>query len=163
MITQKTIDQLVKGVLEELNSQGYSQVSIRRYSRSYQSLMEYTNRQGITHYSEGVGLKYLNDQYGFELEGFFGSVPKPVNETLHHLLVLWNYQQYSSVTWVTVGKKKAFTCPENYKDEYESFQKFCELKKYTPPRASGHLKSGQELSFVYGKPSCTKLKRYFTR
>jgi site-specific recombinase XerD len=131
MITQKTIDQLVKEVLEELNSQGYSQCSIQKYSRSYQSLMEYTNSQGITHYSEGVGLNYLNNQYGFKLEGFFGSVPKPVSETLHHLLILWNYQQYSSVTWVTRGKKKAFTCPENYKDEYESFQKFCGLKKYT--------------------------------
>jgi hypothetical protein len=48
MSTQKTIDQLVKGVLEELNSQGYSQGSIQRYSRSYQRLMEYTNSQGIT-------------------------------------------------------------------------------------------------------------------
>jgi len=27
MITQKTIDQLVKGVIEELNSQGYSKGS----------------------------------------------------------------------------------------------------------------------------------------
>jgi integrase/recombinase XerD len=131
MMTQKTIDQLVKEVLEELNSQGYSQDSIQRYSRSYQSLMEYTHSQGITQYSEGVGLNYLNDQYGFVLEGFFGSLPKPVSETLHHLLILWHYQQYASVTWVTRGKKKAFTCPEKYKAEYESFQKYCGLKKYT--------------------------------
>jgi integrase len=65
------------------------------------------------------------------LEGFFGTLPKLVSETLHHLLILWHYQQYSSVTFVTRGKKKAFTCPKNFKDEYESFQKFCKLKKYT--------------------------------
>jgi site-specific recombinase XerD len=131
MITQKTIDQLVKGVIEELNSQGYSKGSIQRYSASYKSLMEYTDSQRITNYSEAVGLNYLTHQHGFVLEGFFGSLPKPVSETLHHLLILWHYQQYSTVTFVTRGKKKAFTCPENYKDEYESFQKLCRLKKYT--------------------------------
>ena len=131
MMTQKNIDQLVQGVLEELNHQGYAQGSIQSYARSYQRLVAYTNRQGITQYNEGVGLEYVNDQYGFELEGFFGSVPKPVNETLRHLFILWHYQQYSSVTGVIRSKKKAFTCPENYKDEYESFQKYCRLKKYT--------------------------------
>jgi integrase/recombinase XerD len=89
------------------------------------------NSQGITSYSEAVGLDYINHQHGYVLEGFFGSLPKPVSETLHHLLILWHYQQYSCVMFVTRGQKKAFTCPGDYKDEYESFQKYCKLKKYT--------------------------------
>lgn len=132
MMTQKTIEQLVKGVLEELNRQGYSKGTIQRYARSYHRLLAYTHRQGITHYHEGVGIKYISDEYGFELEGFFGSVPASVSETLRHLLILWHYQQYSSVTGVIRSQKKAFTCPEKYQAEYEAFQKYCRLKKYTP-------------------------------
>jgi hypothetical protein len=42
MMTQKTIDQLVQGVLEELNRQGYAPGSIQSYARSYQRLVAYT-------------------------------------------------------------------------------------------------------------------------
>jgi integrase/recombinase XerD len=131
MMTQKTIHQSVAEVLEELKKQGYSQNCVQRYSSSYRGLLAYTDSQGITSYSEVVGLDYMNHQYGYKLEGFFGTLPKPVSETLHHLLILWHYQQYSSVTFITRGKKKAFTCPDHFKNEYAAFLAFCKLKKYT--------------------------------
>lgn len=145
MVTQKAINQLVMEVLEELKKQGYSQGSIQRYSASYRGLLAYTISRGITGYSEAVGLDYMNHQYGFELSGFFGTLPKPVSETLHHLLILWHYQQYASITFITRGKKKAFTCPSHFKDEYEAFLAFCKLKKYTVlglPAILNHVKNG---------------------
>jgi site-specific recombinase XerD len=131
MITQKTIRQLTKEVLEELKKQGYTKGSIQKYAASYKRLMGYTDSQGITTYSESVGLNYLNHEYGYKLEGFFGTLPKPVSETLHHLLILWHYQKYATVSFITRRKKKAFRCPENYKDEYDAFLEFCKLKQYS--------------------------------
>lgn len=131
MITQKTIHQLVEEVLDELKEQRYSKGCIQRYATSYQGLLTYTDSHDITVYSEAVGLEYMNCQFGFKLEGFFGTLPKPVSETLHHLLILWHYQQYSTVTFITRGKKKEFICPSEFKDGYETFLEFCKLKKYT--------------------------------
>ena len=123
MITQKTIHQLTKEVLEELKKHGYTKGSIQKYAASYKRLMGYTDSQGITTYSETVGLNFLNHEYGYKLEGFFG--------TLHHLLILWHYQKYSTVSFITRSKKKAFSCTENYKDEYDAFLEFCKLKQYS--------------------------------
>jgi len=131
MNTENSIRKMTEEVLDELKSQGYSKNCIQRYAASYRGLLVYTNSHGISKYSEAVGLDYMHDQFGFKLEGFFGNLPRPVSETLHHLLVLWHYQHYSTVEFITRGQKKAFQCPEDYQKEYEAFLAHCSRKKYT--------------------------------
>ncbi|NLI11914.1 tyrosine-type recombinase/integrase [Pelotomaculum propionicicum] len=123
MDTEKNIRKMIEQVLDELKSQGYSKNCIQRYVASYRGLLAYADGHGISEYSEAVGLDYMFDQFGYKLEGFFGNLPQPVSNTLHHLLVLWHYQHYSTVEFITRGQKKAFQCPENYQKEYEAFHK----------------------------------------
>ena len=105
---KKTIRQLADEVLEQLKQQGYSKNCIQRYKSTYLNLLAYTAENGITEYSEAVGLSYMEAQYGFKLEGFFGSIPKKASESLHHLMILWHYQRYQTVEFITRGKKKHF-------------------------------------------------------
>lgn len=70
----------------------------------------------------------MDFQFGFKLEGFFGTLPRNVSMTLHNLLLLWHYQQYETVEFITRGKKKPFTCPECYQKEYNAFLVYCKQK-----------------------------------
>lgn len=131
MIIEKNIHQLIQEVLDHMKELRYSKGSIRAYTESYQGLLVYTDSQDINEYSEAVGLEYMNYQFGFKLEGFFGKLPKPISDTLHHLLILWHYQQYSTVSFIKRAKKKEFICPLKFKEGYQDFLQFCKLKKYT--------------------------------
>lgn len=131
MKSEQTMERMIEEVLSELDSQGYSKNCIQRYAASYRGLLAYTDSHGIGEYSEAVGLDFMHDQFGFKLDGFYGNLPKHVSETLHHLLVLWHYQHYSTVEFITRGRKKAFQCPERYRVEYETFLVYCDRKQYT--------------------------------
>ena len=128
---KKTVQQLVDGVLEQLKQQDYSKTCIQRYKSTYLGLLAYTAKYRIVEYTEAVGLNYMEAQYGFKLEGFFGLLPKNASESLHHLMILWYYQQYQTVKFITRGKKKAFACPTQFKEEYDAFLDYCAQKKYT--------------------------------
>ena len=131
MDAKKPIQQLAKDVLEQLKVQGYTRGAIREYEVSYLKLLAYANENKIDEYSEAVALDFMDSKFGFKLEGFFGTLPQNVTSTLHHLLILWHYQQYGTVEFITRGKKKPFTCPECFQKEYRAFLVYCEQKKYT--------------------------------
>ena len=113
MDDKKTIQQLADEVLEQLKQQGYSKNCIQTYKSTYIGLLAYTTENGITEYSEAMGLSYMEAQYGFKLEGFFGSIPKNASKSLHHLMILWHYQQYQTVEFITRGKKRHFPVRRN--------------------------------------------------
>jgi site-specific recombinase XerD len=131
MDAKKSIQQLAEEVLRELKKEGYSQYTVKEYHASYMKLLAYADDHRITEYSEAVGLDFMDSQYGFKLEGFFGMLPNNVTMKLHHLLLLWHYQQYGTVEFITRGQKKPFKCPEFYQKEYNAFLVYCEQKKYT--------------------------------
>ncbi|HUW64170.1 MAG TPA: hypothetical protein VMW83_05665 [Spirochaetia bacterium] len=58
MNTKKSIQQLVKGVPDELKAQGYSPGTIKGYDASYMDLLAYADDNGIHEYSQAVGLGY---------------------------------------------------------------------------------------------------------
>jgi integrase/recombinase XerD len=128
---KKTIQQLAVEVLEQLKQQGYSKNSIQCYRSTYIGLLAYTAKKGIVEYSEAVGLSYMEAHYGFKLEGFFGSLPKNASDSLHHLMILWHYQRYQTVEFITRGKRKVFSCPTQFEKEYDAFVSYCAQKKYT--------------------------------
>lgn len=128
---KKTINQLTFEVLEHLKQQGYSKNSIQGYRSTYTGLLAYTAEKGIKCYSEAVGLSYMEARYGFKLEGFFGSLPKKASSCLHHLMILWHYQKYQTVEFITRRKKKEFLCPVQFEKEYGLFLNYCKQKKYT--------------------------------
>jgi len=47
------------------------------------------------------------------------------------LMILWHYQKYQTVEFITRRRKKEFSCPTQFEKEYELFLSYCEQKKYT--------------------------------
>lgn len=152
------IKQLTTEVLSELIEQGRSTKSIQMYTRTYAGLVAYTENNGIQDYNEAVGLDYMEFQFGLKLEGFFGMIPEKASASLHHLLILWHYQEYKTVAYISRGKIKPFTCPEQYKKEYEVFLTYCKFKKYTTMGLSSILKSVQKLLSFLNDKKVTCLK-----
>ena len=132
MHTKKSIQQLVVEVLKYLKTQGYFRDTIKRYSNTYEDLLVYADQKGVYEYSEAVGLDYLDFRFGFKLEGFFTGAPEDVNRVLRHLVILWHYQEYETLKFVTRLRKKPFSCPICFKKEYDAYLIYCQQKKYTP-------------------------------
>lgn len=131
MNAKKSIKQLTDAVLAELKNQSYGQFTISRYRSTYNKLLEYAKHNSVEYYSETVGLDFMYQEFGYRLEGFFGKVPSKESDALHHLMLLWHYQEYSTVEFITRGKKKKFQCPTAFVKEYEAFQDYCRRKEYT--------------------------------
>ncbi len=126
----KTVEKAVNEVLEEMKQLNYSIDSIKHYTKCYTGLIEYMNLSEITIYSEKVGLDYLDFKFGFKLEGFYGVMPKKVRDVVRCLTVLWHYQAYGTVTFVTHRRVKPFKCPNQFQKEYDKFLLFCIKKIY---------------------------------
>ena len=100
---------MTDAVLAELKDQSYGQFTISRYRSTYNKLLKYAKHNGVEYYSEAVGLDFMYQEFGYRLEGFFGKVPSRESDALHHLMLLWHYQEYSTVEFVTCGQKKKFS------------------------------------------------------
>lgn len=133
MDTKKSIQQLVKEALDGLKAQGYSPAMVRQYGATYKNLLAYLSNNEISEYSETVGLEYLYLRFGFKLEGFFGTLPgtpRNITTELHHLMVLWHYQQYGTIEFITRARKTPFVCPGCFQKEYDAFLVYTK-NKYT--------------------------------
>lgn len=128
---QKSIRQLTVEVLAELKRQSYAESTLNRYRSTYNKLIAYTEQNGISFYSEAIGLGFMEQEYGYRLEGFFGKVSPKATDALHHLMLLWHYQEYETVGFVTRNRKRGFVCPLQYERHYSAFLAYCGRKQYS--------------------------------
>jgi len=126
------IKDAVSAVLTELEKQLYSSTTIKSYRCSYNCLLKYANQRGINYYSEQIGLDYLESKYGLSINGFYGAQPKKISATMRSMQVLWDYTEYGKITFRMRGKDKPYECPNQFKREYDAFNKACIERKYAP-------------------------------
>ncbi len=131
MNNKKKVTQLIHEVLEELQQQGYTVFSIRAYKKCYSGLQGYVIQNKIEAYSEKIALNYLETAFGLRLDGFYETATKKITAAMHCLMILWHYQQYGTVNFITKNNKKPFVCPEYFKKEYAAFCSYCARKKYS--------------------------------
>ncbi|MBK5242392.1 site-specific integrase [Clostridium sp.] len=126
------IEEAVSAVLAELERQRYSDTTIKSYRCNYNVLLKYTKEKGINYYSEQVGIDYLKEKYCLSINGFYGTQPKKISATMRCMQVLWNYTEYGKITFRMRGKDKPYECPNQFKQEYDAFNKHSIERKYAP-------------------------------
>lgn len=127
----KSVTHLVHDVLEQLKQQGYTPFTINAYKKCYDGLQTYVTQNGIEHYSEQVALDYLQVTFGLKLDGFYQTATKQVVAAMHYLMILWHYQQFGTVDFITKKKKKPFVCPPAFENHYNAFCSHCDRQKYS--------------------------------
>ena len=132
MSTINAIQEMTSRVLDALREQNYSDYTVGRYDHCYHNLLRYAEAQGITQYSEQVGLDYLKQKYGLTVEGFFGTHPQKVRSAMRSLQVLWDYTAYGTMVVHRRPPHQPFVCPAPFAVEYDAFQAMCRARAYTP-------------------------------
>lgn len=130
------IKEVVQGItdriLTDLKEQDYADYTIGIYRQCYNGLRKYMEKEGIEYYSAEIGLDYIRYKFGISIEGFYGKHPSNVRSTIRALQVLWDYSEYGTMVIKVRPGRKPFECPSGFKEGYESFQKICTIRKYTP-------------------------------
>lgn len=126
------VQTVVSQVLEALEQVGYAPATIKEYDATYRVLLEYAADEGIDRFTQEVGLRYMNQRFGFKPDDWISSaLPGRVKATWNHLLMLWHFQQTGSVVGRIRRRSASFECPPAFIMAYQAFQAFCVRKKYT--------------------------------
>ena len=124
---------LARQAVDALKQAGYAAATIKAYESSYQCLMEYMEARGLDHFTQEVGLAYMNHTFGFKPDDWIaGGLPRRTRAAWNHLLMLWHVQQTASVVGRVRRRTAPFQCPPAFELAYATFQCFCARQKYTP-------------------------------
>lgn len=127
-----TLREVVPQLLATLQHQGYADETIRQYRTTYRSLMVYAEDQGVSQYTEALGLAFMNDRFHFRAEDWLGpDIPPKTTATWHRLVMLWHFQQTASVVGLVRRRKQAFRCPVAFTEAHQAFQACCDRKQYS--------------------------------
>lgn len=128
----KSISELIHGVLQQLQEEGYTEKGIKKHSQTYSLLLSYAEKRGQLEYSEELGQAFVKERYGASFYTRRGNNSQYVTEKIRHLEKLWHFQNYDTIHFTArSGKKKPFQCPECFIKEYEMLLTYCKEKNYT--------------------------------
>jgi site-specific recombinase XerD len=131
MNQKEKVSEITSRILDDLKRQNYSAYTIGQYRQCYNGLRRYMEGLEAAYYSSEIGLSYIRQKFGIEIEGLYGKQPENVRSTIRALQVLWDYSEYGSMVVKVRPGTKAFECPVCFSAEYEAFLTECEVRRYT--------------------------------
>ena len=116
---QRTVDQLVKEVVSELERQGYTRASIKSYRFVFTKIARYAANVGEVFLSDGFVRRYMLDNYGWDIV----SEDKPSSYICYQyrvIRILKNYKDNGCIPGKISHAKKPPDCFKNHYDLYMS-------------------------------------------
>ncbi|MCX6055090.1 MAG: site-specific integrase [Chloroflexi bacterium] len=126
-------------VQKELETQKYSKNSIHTYRNIYHSLQKFMQTNQITTFNEKIGIEFIFYRTGCLIEGFYGVTSNPkINPVMKPLQVLLDFIQTGTVKFKMRPKVPAFQCPEQFEEEYSTFEEELIYRKYAKATIINH-------------------------
>ncbi len=89
---RRTISQLAKGALEELEKQCYARISIIHYRQAFARIARYSAKTGEAFLSDGLAKSYLLDDYGWDIN--YSAAPSAhISSQLRAIRILGCYEE----------------------------------------------------------------------
>ena len=126
------VQEITERILTDLREQDYCDYTVGIYRQCYAGLQNYMQKECIDYYSADIGLQYIRHKFGISIEGLYGKQPSNVRSTIRALQVLWDYSEFGTMVIKVRPGKKPFECPIGFQEGYETFQKICKIRNYTP-------------------------------
>ena len=109
-------------VLRIMAEHEYAADTIKSHQGILNSLMKYLAKNHCP-MNESVGLAYIKERTGIEMEGLWGRGNRKINTILKPIQNLLYYLDEGDLTYFMRSKIKAFVCPPSFEYEYQLFQK----------------------------------------
>jgi len=114
---RQTINQLVKGALEELEKQHYARPSINNCKRMFNRFLRYADQKDEAFITESLAKNYLLDTYGWDINNSV-SPSAYVTSQLRAIRMLTSYSENSSIPGRLSRGKEPPLCFKKHYDQY---------------------------------------------
>ncbi|MEN6326029.1 MAG: site-specific integrase [Syntrophomonas sp.] len=116
---RRTISQLAKGALEELEKQCYARISIIHYRQAFARIARYSAKTGEAFLSDGLAKSYLLDDYGWDMN--YNVAPSAhISSQLRAIRILACYEESGCIPGRPSHTKEPPMCFKNHYDLYIS-------------------------------------------
>ncbi len=143
-----TFHELVARLEKELYRLYYTESSINYYRQMWRRIAGFLDTEGLDHFTEEAGLRFLDSQYNFFVLEKAGKLTQSNINTLRVILMLGDFQQHGSVLR-RYYKQKELLQTNEFKGIFRLYKVYCQQKEYSNATINHYRKIAEKfLSFV---------------
>lgn len=125
-----SINELSSKVIELLEKLGYSNNSISGFRALFKRFNNFAELHGERFFSEGLGAKFLKEEYGCTVNYYLESYPKKVKHIIRGIRLLGDYQLHGVIIRRIV-KKPEYTKPPQFEHILTAYENECKSNEYS--------------------------------
>lgn len=139
---------LITRLEKELHRLHYTESSVKQYRNIWRRIAAFLENEGIDHFTEEMGMRFLDQQYNFfELEKA-GKLTQYTVNVLRVIRMLGDFQQHGSVLR-RYYKQRELLQTKELKELLRRFQQHCQQKEYSHVTQNHYRKITEKfLSFM---------------
>ncbi|MBC8059345.1 MAG: tyrosine-type recombinase/integrase [Clostridiaceae bacterium] len=108
----------------------YAISTIKNQRGTLNSLLKFIEKNQYPKFDEEVGLAFIKESTGTEMEGFWGSSDRKTSRVMKPIQNLLFYLENGDLTFFMRSHVKPFICPSAFEPEYQLFQKEYRERNY---------------------------------
>lgn len=130
MNPERSIRNLVSEVLGELERLHYSEHTRTGYRRFYRRLVDFADTMGESVYSEGLGNRFLQKNYAFDLDSYTVSLHRSFRNEAHCIRVLGDYRLHGAILRRRTTRTPYERTPQ-FAEALKSYYEECGRRNYS--------------------------------
>ncbi|MCD6322384.1 MAG: tyrosine-type recombinase/integrase [Clostridiales bacterium] len=130
METKRTIKELSRVVLEELEKMNYAYNSICGFRASFNRIIVFADQIGETYFTEELGNRYLAQKYDCMVNYYLESYPHKAKGAIRCVRLLGDYQLHGVIIRRIV-KKKSYVKPPQFELVLTAYENECRDNEYS--------------------------------
>lgn len=145
---QITFQKLTEQLEAELNRLHYTEATIVSYRRVWKHLSHFLNDKGTEHFTEELGMQFLQARYLFMDREKAGTLNQSLINMLRVVRMLGDFQHHGSILRRYYKHKELLTI-DQYKSIISQFQQHCQERQYSKVTCNHYRKIAERfLSFL---------------
>ncbi len=142
------LQDLMAQLEEELSRLHYTEPTIRYYRMMWKRIIAFFDKEGVDHFTEEVGMRFLDEQYNFfELEKA-GNLTQSIINVFRVIRMLGDFQQHGSILR-RYFKQKDLLQNNEFQEVLQRYTSHCRQKDYSKVTQEHYRKNSELfLSFL---------------
>jgi len=147
-MTSLPFQELTNRLEKELYRLHYTEASVMQYRRMWRRIASFFEQEGIEHFTEEAGIRFLDEQYNFSELEKAGKLTQSFINVFRVIRMLGDFQQHGSILR-RYYKQKELLQSNELKKLLKSYQNHCQQKEYSRITRNHYSKISEKfLSFL---------------
>lgn len=139
---QRPLEELLRDLEHELLRLGYVEGTINFYRGRWKKLLRFAEERGQTHFSEELGLDFLEDQYQIFRKDLEGTLSQRDAQDIRVIRMIGDFQLHNCVLRRYYKHHQLLLNP-HFKDISNGFRQYCANKQYSTVTIDHYVKQSE--------------------